>query len=116
MLPGDVKIELPASNLPPVLAAYSGTWSGSLCKGRYVDIKFAVERIVGNSARVVYASATKRRGRFSERLTMQYAEGELEGAFREGARIAARMRSDGAMDFLWRWNSRHWCSGVLKRK
>ena len=71
---------------------------------------------MNSGAQAVYASAAKRFGRFSERLAMRYAEGELQGAFRDGARIAARMRSDGTMDFLWRWNSRSWCGGVLVRK
>jgi hypothetical protein len=114
-LPGDVRIDPPPAGANPALAVFSGIWSGSLCKGRGVDMKFAVEQITANGAQAVYASAAKSFGKFSERLMMRLDDGELQGALRRGARLAARLRPDGTLDFMWRWNSRRWCSGVLVR-
>jgi putative ABC transport system substrate-binding protein len=60
--PPEVTITPPAADLPPELAAYSGTWEGAwrnVLKSRLV-----VEQIDTESARVVYAWADHPQGRF----------------------------------------------------
>ena len=60
--PPEVTITPPAADLLPELAAYSGTWEGAW--GNVLKSRLIVEKIDGESARVVYAWADHPQGRF----------------------------------------------------
>ncbi len=60
--PPEVTITPPAADLPPELAAYSGTWEGIWDTG--LKSRLVVEKIDAESARVVYAWADHPQGRF----------------------------------------------------
>jgi putative tryptophan/tyrosine transport system substrate-binding protein len=60
--PPEVMMTPPAADLPPELAAYSGTWEGAW--GNVLKSRLIVEKIDAESARVVYAWADHPQGRF----------------------------------------------------
>jgi putative ABC transport system substrate-binding protein len=60
--PPEVTITPPAADLPPELAAYSGTWEGAW--HNVLQSRLVVEKIDAESARVVYAWANHPQGRF----------------------------------------------------
>jgi imidazolonepropionase-like amidohydrolase len=62
-LPEDVKVVAPAADLPPELAAYSGTWEGAW--GNVLKSRLVVEQIDAETARVIYAWADHPEGRFT---------------------------------------------------
>jgi imidazolonepropionase-like amidohydrolase len=61
-LPDDLKVVDPGADLPPELAAYSGTWEGAW--GNVLKSRLVVEQIDAEAARVVYAWADHPQGRF----------------------------------------------------
>ena len=60
--PPEVTITPPAADLPPELAAYSGTWEGAW--GNVLKSRLIVEKIDAEAARVIYAWADQPQGRF----------------------------------------------------
>src|SRR5919199_4799334 len=60
--PPEVTITPPAADLPPELAAYSGTWEGAW--DNVLKSRLVVEHIDAEAARVVYAWADHPQGRF----------------------------------------------------
>ena len=61
-LPEDVQVVAPAVDLPPELAAYSGTWEGAW--DNVLKSRLIVEQIDAEVARVIYAWADHPQGRF----------------------------------------------------
>jgi hypothetical protein len=60
--PPELHITVPAANLPPEVAAFSGTWEGAW--DDVLPSRLVVEEIDTESARVVYAWADHPQGRF----------------------------------------------------
>jgi hypothetical protein len=115
-LPADVRIAPPDPDVPPALAALSGTWSGAMCPGSAASVKVAVEQVTPVSGSIIYAVANSSANMppKSSRIDAVVKPGdELRGKF-GNADIVLRSREDGRADIFWS-NAGNWCSGVLTR-
>ena len=99
VVPPDVVVQPPDTNLTPDKARWSGNWSGWACLARMCDIKLIVEKVNDQGATIVYASASAARGLFSERLDAKFNADELQGTLASGSELAFRMRNDGVLEF-----------------
>lgn len=115
LVPSDVTVQVPDSNVPPDKARWSGAWSGWACQARLCDIKLIVEKVTDQGATIAYARASAALGRFSERLAAKFNADELQGTLANGYRLAFRMRKDGVLEFLLRAGNGQYVGGVLSQ-
>jgi hypothetical protein len=84
----DIHITPPAADLPPELAAFSGTWEGRWTYSRLGNIllsRLVVEHIDAESARVVYAWGDDPFGRFQRSWNHVRAQVLLGGTLQWGS-------------------------------
>lgn len=91
IVPGDVKVELPAADVLPAKAK----WSGWTCRKQDCDTKLVVERVTNESATIIYLFASPKISPYNARLEASFEGDELQATLRSGANIAYRMRKDG---------------------
>mgnify|MGYP003701001505 CR=1 FL=1 len=114
-LPGSLRIEKPSKGIRSELRAYSGVWSGWLCRNGTTDVKVAVKRVTRTGAAVVYAVAARRIKPRHFDVAAKWKAGVLEFDLpRSSAVVYLRRRPDGNLDIKWeRWP--RWCTGVLNK-
>ncbi len=117
VLPDDLTIEAPGDGVSDSEAAYSGIWTGWMCRNRIGSTKLAVEKIHGD-AHIVYAFASAlTREPFARKLKAKFKDGELVVKFRNEITVTYGMRPDGHLNVKWqnpRTNAR--CYGILSRE
>ena len=111
--PADVAVIQPPSDLPALISAWSGVWSGWAGQGRSCDVKLIVENLSLHAATIVCARASDGQGVYSERVLAQIHGNELRGRFTNGASLRFRMRNPDVVELLWREVDGRWIAGVL---
>ena len=111
--PADVAVIQPPSDLPALISAWSGVWSGWAGQGRSCDVKLIVENLSLHAATIVCARASDGQGVYSERVLAQIHGNELRGRLTNGASLWFRMRNPDVVELLWREVDGRWIAGVL---
>lgn len=117
-LPEDVSVTAAPAGTPAERAKLLGRWDGWMCADYVGDTKAAFEAIDGDDVTLVYAYANSR---FNQplsvvRIKAKFVGDEVQGQFRNGARIFYKSRSDGNLDVMWRsGNNQSWCSGIMNK-
>ena len=114
--PNDVALQVPDCALSSDKARWSGRWTGWAWQGRLCDIKLAVESVNAAGAVVVYSRGSAPFGLLSERLTMRFADEELQATLANGVEFFLRMRSSEVVVELFGRIAGGEFAGVLARE
>jgi hypothetical protein len=110
-----VDIERPGPDVPPDKARWSGKWAGWACRSQECDARLIVEKVTPAGASIIYGFASKRVKPVTARLDAKFVGERLEATFRDGARVAYRMRPEGDIEVYYRKGSA-WYGGVLSKE
>lgn len=116
VLPADVAIEPPKSNVSADKARWSGAWSGWGCVARMCDVKLTVESVNQDGAILVYAGASAS-SQLTKRIQATFLDEELTAPLSNGSFIALRMRSgtDKVAEFVIHKDGALRVAGVLSQ-
>jgi hypothetical protein len=111
-----VNIEPPGPDVPPAKARWSGKWAGPACEHQACDAKLLVEKVTVDGAKIIYGFASAKVKPVTARLDAKFAGEELQATFRNGAKVAYRMRPEGDIEVCYRYANDDWYGGVLSKE
>jgi hypothetical protein len=114
ILPPDIVIEPPTSELPADKARWSGRWRGWACRDQVCDTRLVVEKVRADGATIVYAFASETQKPYAVHIEAKFVGDELQGTLPSGATIAYRIRKSGDLEFHRQWKT-SWATGILSR-
>jgi hypothetical protein len=110
-----VDIEPPGRDVPPDKARWSGNWAGWACRNQACDARLIVEKVTPGGATIIYGFASERVKPVTARLEAKWVGQQLEATFRDGAKVAYRMRPEGDVEVYYRKGA-EWYGGVLSKE
>lgn len=115
VLPQDITIEPPPTDVPADKARWSGRWRGWACQDQVCETRLVVEKVGVDGATILYAFASAKQKPFIVRVEAKFAGDELQGTLSNGGKLYYRFRKSDDIEFFYQRDS-GWSAGILSRE